>query len=186
MPLVYPIPIVLVGADVQGRSNFATIGQCGLMGVKPPVVYVSLHRGHHTTAGIVENGTYSINLPSSELLAETDYCGIVSGAKVDKSEMFEVFYGRLGTAPMIEECPVNLECRVIKDFSVEHRQIFVGEVVEAYVEEVFVVEEEGQRLITDLTQLDPIIYALDNRYYRIGEIIGAGYSEGRVLLEGDG
>jgi flavin reductase (DIM6/NTAB) family NADH-FMN oxidoreductase RutF len=93
--------------------------------------------------------------------------------------LFETFYGELGTAPMIRECPVNLECRVVKEFSIQHRQIFVGEVVQAHVDEQFVIESEGRQGIADMTQLDPIIYALDNRYYRIGAPIGVGYSEGR-------
>ena len=80
---------------------------------------------------------------------------------------------------MIKECPVNLECRVIKEFSIKHRQIFVGEVVQAHVGGEFVVEREGRQGIGDMTQLDPIIYALDNRYYSIGKPIGVGYKESK-------
>lgn len=181
LPLVYPIPIVLAGANVQGKANFATLGQCGIMGIDPPLVYISSHREHYTNQGILENGTYSINLPSTNLLAVTDYCGMVSGRKVDKSELFEVFYGELGTAPMIQECPVNLECRVVKEFSIEHRHIFVGRVAQAYADEEFVTEREGRCMVAEMTKLAPIIYALDNRYYRIGEPIGVGYSEGKGL-----
>jgi flavin reductase (DIM6/NTAB) family NADH-FMN oxidoreductase RutF len=179
VPLVYPIPIVLAGANVDGRPNFATLGDCGVMGINPPLVYISSGRDHYTNKGILENGTYSVNFPSTGMLAVTDYCGIVSGSEVDKSTLFETFYGELGTAPMIVECPVNLECRVVKEFSIQHRQVFVGEVVQAHVDEAFVVEREGRRVIADMTQLDPIIYALDNRYYRIGEPIGVGYREGK-------
>jgi flavin reductase (DIM6/NTAB) family NADH-FMN oxidoreductase RutF len=80
---------------------------------------------------------------------------------------------------MIQQCPVNLECRVVKEFSIEHRQIFVGEVVQAYVDEKFVGERDGRQGIVDMTQLDPIIYALDNRYYKIGTLIGVGYRESK-------
>jgi flavin reductase (DIM6/NTAB) family NADH-FMN oxidoreductase RutF len=178
-PLLYPIPIVLVGATVEGRANFATLGQCGLMGVNPALVYVSSHRNHHTNQGILEHSTFSLNLPHTGMLALTDYCGTVSGLEVDKGALFDVFYGELGSAPMIRECPVNLECQAIEEFSVEHRQIFVGRVVQAYVDEGLVEERDGQRVIAGLGQLDPIIYALDNRYYRIGEPIGVGYQEGK-------
>jgi flavin reductase (DIM6/NTAB) family NADH-FMN oxidoreductase RutF len=181
VPLVYPIPIVLAGANVRGKPNYVTLGDCGLMGIKPPLVYISSARDHYTNPGILENGTYSINLPSTQLLAKTDYCGMVSGREVDKSALFETFYGELGTAPMICECPVNLECRVLQEFSIQHRQIFVGEVVQTHVNQEFVAERDGRLVIADLTQLDPIIYALDNRYYRIGEPIGVGYGEGKKL-----
>lgn len=179
LPLVYPIPIVLAGANVDGKPNYATLGDCGVMGINPPLLYVSLGERHYTTQGIVENGTFSVNLPSTDMLAVTDYCGIASGHDIDKAALFESFYGELGTAPMIESCPVNLECRVIKDFTVKHRHIFVGRVVQAHVDERYVVERDGRKGIADMRELDPIIYALDNRYYRIGEQIGVGYREGK-------
>ncbi len=177
-PLVYPIPICLVGADVGGRPNYATIGQCGLMGINPPIVYVSSNRTHYTNQGILEHGSYSMNFPTSDMLEVTDYCGIVSGRDTDKSELFESFYGELGTAPMIRECPVNLECRVINEFSIQHRQIFVAEVVQAYVDDELVAERDGRRIVADMTRLNPIVYSLDNRYYCIGRPIGTGYQEG--------
>ncbi|MBN1876538.1 MAG: flavin reductase family protein [Anaerolineae bacterium] len=180
-PLVYPIPIVLAGAMVAGKPNYATLGDCGVMGIKPPLVYVSLNETHYTTQGILEHSTYSVNFPTTEMLAVTDYCGIVSGRDIDKAMLFESFYGELETAPMIAQCPVNLECRVVKEFTIQHRHIFIGEVVQAYVEATYLIEKEGQRGIADMTQLDPIIYALDNRYYRIGEAIGMGYQEGKIF-----
>ena len=179
VPLVYPIPIILAGANVNGKPNFATLGDCGIMVIRPPIVFVSLNHDHYTTRGILENGTYSINIPTTEMLAVTDYCGIVSGKDVDKSALFKTFYGELGTAPMIEKCPVNLECRVVKEFAIQHRHIFVGEVAQAYVDEQFVVERDGRRAIAEMGKLDPIIYALDNRYYRVGAPIGIGYQEGK-------
>ena len=80
---------------------------------------------------------------------------------------------------MIRECPVNLECKVIKEFSIEHREIFVGTVVESYVSKDFVDKNEENQKIIDMTKLDPIIYALDNNYYNIGKIIGKGYEENK-------
>lgn len=185
-PLVYPIPIILAGANVNGKPNFATLGDCGIMGIRPPLVYVSLNHDHFTTRGILENGSYSINLPTTGMLAVTDYCGIVSGKDVDKSDLFEIFYGELGTAPLIEQCPVNLECRVVKEFAIQHRRIFVGEVVQTYVEEKFARERNGQRVIAEMNELDPIIYALDNRYYKIGETIGVGYTVGKSFRRDQG
>ncbi len=183
--LIYPIPIALAGSKVAGRANFATIGDCGIMGLSPPLVYISLHRDHFTTQGVLENHTFSINLPSTELLSLVDYCGIVSGREVDKSTLFDIFYGELGNAPMIAECPANLECRVVKGFRIEQRQVFVGRVVQTYIDEAFVQKVNGRQVIPNMRQLDPIIYALDNRYYRIGEPIGEGYQEGRKHLSKD-
>jgi len=182
LPYIYPVPIVLVGANVNGVPNFETIGDVGLMGIKPPIVYVSSGANHHTNQGILENQTFSINYPTTDMLPVIDYCGQVSGKEVDKGALFEIFYGELLNAPMIQVCPVCLECRVIKTFSIQHRQIFVGEVVTTHIEEVFVSEQDGRQVIADLLQLDPILYALDNRYYKIGEPIGTGYQEARKLV----
>lgn len=183
VPYIYPIPITLLGAAVHRKPNFATIGDCGLMGINPPLVYVSSHREHHTNVGILENGTFSINFPTTRMLTVTDYCGTVSGRDVDKAALFEVFYGELQTAPMIQACPVNLECRVVKEFSIQHRQVFVAEVVQTYIDESLITEQDGRKVVADLTRLDPIIYALDNRYYRIGEPIGTGYQESRKMQQ---
>ncbi|MGD8814543.1 MAG: flavin reductase family protein [Anaerolineales bacterium] len=185
LPLIYPIPIALAGADVEGRANFATIGDCGVMGLRPPLVYISLHENHHTTRGVLENGNFSINFPPTELLSLTDYCGIVSGKQVDKSTLFKVFYGELGNVPMIKACRTNLECRVEKEFSIEARHIFVGRVVQTYVDDDCLEEKDGKPSIPDMRKLDPIIYALDNCYYRIGEPIGVGYQEGRKHQSAD-
>jgi flavin reductase (DIM6/NTAB) family NADH-FMN oxidoreductase RutF len=184
-PIIYPIPIILAGANVDGKPNFENLGQVGLMGISPPLVYISSGKDHYTNIGILENNTYSINFPTTDMLAVTDYCGIVSGRDVDKTKLFEVFYGELKTAPMIEACPVNMECQVVKEFSFQHRQIFVGEVVMTYVDEELLQEINGRKVIAEMGKLDPIIYALDNRYYKIGEAIGTGYREGQSFSKND-
>jgi flavin reductase (DIM6/NTAB) family NADH-FMN oxidoreductase RutF len=179
--LVYPIPIVLAGALVNNQPNFETLGDVGIMGISPPLVYISSGQDHHTNKGILEHGTFSINFPTTQLLAKTDYCGIASGNDVDKSNLFNIFYGDLKTAPMVRECPVNLECKVIKEFSIQHRQIFIADVVQSYVNEDYVIKTEEGLKIADMIKLDPIIYSLDNRYYKIGKIAGIGYQEGKKV-----
>lgn len=181
IPIVYPIPIVLAGALVQERPNFETLGDVGIMGINPAIVYISSGKEHYTNLGILEHGTFSINFPHTELLTKADYCGTVSGHDVDKSKLFDIFFGQLKTAPMIQECPVNLECKVIKEFCIKHRQVFVGEVEQAYVTEEFVIHCKERPGIADMIRLDPIIYALDNRYYKIGKSIGVGYDESKKL-----
>jgi flavin reductase (DIM6/NTAB) family NADH-FMN oxidoreductase RutF len=179
--LVYPIPIILAGALVNNQPNFETLGDVGIMGIKPPLVYISSGQDHYTNKGILEHGTFSINFPTTQLLEKTDYCGIASGNDVDKSNLFNIFYGDLKTAPMIRECPVNLECKVIKEFSIQHRQIFVGNVVQSYVNKDYVIKPEEGLNIADMIKLDPIIYSLDNHYYKIGKKIGIGYQEGKKV-----
>jgi len=179
--LIYPIPIALVGALVDGVPNFETIGDVAIMGLNPALVVISSGADHHTNKGILEHETFSINFPTTKMLPQTDYCGTVSGRDVDKGALFDVFYGELENTPMIQECPVNIECKVLKEFSIQHRQIFVAEVAQTHVTEKFVTEQDGHKRIVEMTELDPIIYALDNKYYKIGEPIGLGYKENKKL-----
>ena len=123
VPLVYPIPIVLVGATVDGVANFTEVGDCAVMGIHPALVTISLSATHHTTKGIDDTGVFSINFPSTEMLSLADYCGMVSGRDVDKSKLFNVFQGEHTDVPLIEDCPVGLECRVLEVMQVKNRRI---------------------------------------------------------------
>jgi len=180
VPYVYPVPIVLVGALVDDRPNYATVGDCAIMGIDPALVVVSLSEGHHTTRGIVEQGTFSVNFPRTDALALVDYFGQVSGRDVDKSRLVVTTFGELETAPMLDSCPVSLECRVRNACTLEHRHLFVGSVAQAYVAEDCL--DDGKR-VAPLSILDPILYALDNRYYGVGRAIGVGYEEADKLRD---
>jgi flavin reductase (DIM6/NTAB) family NADH-FMN oxidoreductase RutF len=167
---------VLVGANVAGKANYITVAYCGIVQHKPPMISVALGRSHHTNAGIRENGTFSVNIPPARLVEVTDWIGLNSGARVDKSTLFENFYGPLGTAPMIRECPLNLECRVVKtvDFG-GMNEIFIGEIAEVYADPE--VLSEG---LPDIRKLDPIVFSMhDNNYWRVGEHLGQAWSVGK-------
>ena len=178
VPYLYPVPIVLVGATVEGRANYAAVGDCAIMGIRPPLVAISLGETHFTTRGLLENRSFSINIPTTKLLALVDHFGIVSGKDVDKSALVESVPGTLPGVPLLAACPVNLECAVAEECIVEHRHIFIARVVEAHVDEAFLVEESGETKVAPVQDLDPILYALDNVYYSVGKPIGVGYQEG--------
>jgi len=180
-PYVYPIPIVLIGAMVDGRANYATVGECGLLGIRPPLVIASVATEHFTTPGIEAAGAFSINVPTTEMLALVDHFGSVSGRDVDKSALVESEPGTLPGVPLLIACPVNLECRVVEDLTVEGHRIFLARVVETHVDEAYVSEADGRFRIAPVQDLDPILYALDNQYYSVGKPIGTGYQEGAKL-----
>ncbi len=81
----YPMPCSLVGANVSGKPNYLTIAWFTMANPKPPYVLAVLNKAHYTNAGIKENGTFSINIPSVVLADRVDYCGLVTGHKTDKS-----------------------------------------------------------------------------------------------------
>lgn len=76
---------------------------------------------------------------------------------------------------------VNLVCKALKHITIQRRNIFIGEVVQSYVREDCLVQKGEHRKLADLTVLDPLIYALDNRYDRIGQPIGTGYQESKKI-----
>ena len=149
-----PMPIVLVGTNVDNRPNFLTIAYVGMVGHAPAMIEIALRKNRFSSAGIKENQTFSVNAASASMVDATDYCGIYSGKKVDKSKVFEVFYGELKTAPMIAESPLNLECQLAKvlDLGGSH-EVFIGEIVQAYSSEEYL--SSGQ---PDLQKIQPIVY----------------------------
>ncbi len=171
---------------VDGRANFATIGDCAIMGVRPALVAVSLGEGHFTTRGLRDHREFSINVPTTAQLPLVDYFGTVSGRDVDKSKLVAWKLGDVLPVPLIDDCPVNLECRVLHDGTIQHRHFFVAEVLEAHLSKKLIPERalsEGaaEPNLPDVRALDPILYALDNRYYRVGSPIGTGYVEAARL-----
>jgi flavin reductase (DIM6/NTAB) family NADH-FMN oxidoreductase RutF/effector-binding domain-containing protein len=172
LPLV---PTVLVGANVDGKPNYLAVGFVSGVNIKPPVIGISLNRKHHTVKGILENGTFSVNIPSADHILETDYCGLVSGRSVDKSAIFSTFYGELKTAPMINELPIVCECRYTGqkvDFAMD--TVFFGEVIETYVNSDLYVKGRP----ADILKINPLLTGLDRRYRLAGQSAGKSFSIG--------
>lgn len=170
---LYPTPTVLVGANVRGKPNYITIAHIGIMSYT--IISMSLGRVHHTNAGIKENGTFSVNIPSLGMVKATDYCGIVSGKNVDKGQLFENFYGELKTAPMIKECPISMECRLIQTVDFPKHEVFIGEIVETYCDEEVLTEGA-----VDCSKVQPFLFAMtDKGYWKLGERFAQAWSIGK-------
>lgn len=177
--VVLPMPVVLVGTNFNGRANFMPAGWCCRANMVPPMLCCGIHRAHATTAGIRENGTFSVNIPSSSQMTATDYCGLVSGATTDKSKVFEVLYGELGNAPMIADCPATMECRVVEIVSLPSHDLVIGEIVTAYADPSVV-----RNSAIDMAAVDPLLLTMpDNTYWGLGEERGKAWSVGRSLME---
>jgi len=178
---LYPMPTTIVGAQVNGKANFITIAYCGIVQHKPPLVAVSLGKVHYTNIGIKENKAFSVNIPSEDMVEITDFIGMKSGKAIDKSRLFNVFYGELKTAPMIEEAPLNLECKLIEvlDFG-GMSEIFLGEIIQTYARERILTDG-----LPDIRKLKPIIFSMhDNNYWKVGEHIGKAWFIGSSFNSG--
>ena len=125
----------------------------------------------------MENKAFSVNVPSTNMVKETDYCGIYSGTSKDKSQIFEVFYGDLETAPLIQGCPLNLENKVIHYIDLGSHTLVVGEIMETYIREDCL---KGGK--ADPVKINPLIFSAGTReYHRLGEAIAPAFKTGKDL-----
>ncbi|MBR1368745.1 hypothetical protein RJ53_04160 [Methanocalculus chunghsingensis] len=172
---LYPSLTLLIGARVNGKPNFLTVAHAGV--IDETHLMISLAATHHTTQGILEHREFSVNIPDSSLLEETDYCGIVSGKKTDKADLFTVEYGDLEYAPLIRECPVSMECRVTQTMEQGRYLIFIGEIRMTYADDGI----RGGRTI-DPERLRPILFAMSTRgYYGLAGRLGNAWDVGMNL-----
>ena len=173
-----PMPMVLVGSRIKGRPNFMAVAWVSRVNASPNVMCVAI--GNKFTAeGILENKEFSINIPSVDLMPQTDLMGIVSGRDYDKSKEFDIFYGALKNAPMICECPVMMECRLVKSVRLEVDTLFMGEVMNVWSEEKYLTNGAP-----DITKVSPFCLSMpDNRYWSVGKEIGKAWHEGLKLKD---
>ncbi len=177
---LFPMPVALIGANVNGKPNFEPIAYVGIVEYKPPLISVASYETHYTNIGIKENGVFSVNTPSENILKGTDYCGIVSGKNSDKSEVFDVFYGDLKTAPMISQSPLNLECKVIKTIKIsdfvdieKSHELFIGEVVNAYADDEYLTEGAP-----DISKFKTFTFSMGH-YWKVGEKFAKAWEVGK-------
>ncbi len=168
------MPVVLVGAEVAGKPAYLTAAWITQVESSPPQIAVAL-APHHTNLGIEENDEFSINVPGKDLVEKTDYCGMVSGNRIDKSLVFENFKGELQHAPMINECPVTMECRVVQKVAVGRHTLYVGEVIGVYNN----IDQKGE-IKPRNTAADAILLNMSNRsYFAAGEFLGKAWKCGK-------
>ena len=174
---VLPMATTILGSHFQGRLNFMALGWLTRVNFKPPMLGVAVNQGHASHAAIVETGEFSVNFPSVDMVEVTDYVGLVSGKRVDKSKLFDIFYGELKGAPMISECPLTIECKLSKTVELPTNSFFIGEIVGSYCEEQFLTNGAP-----DIKKVKPFLLTMpDNGYWSVGELIGRAWSDGKAM-----
>ncbi len=172
-----PMPVCLVGCLFKDRVNFMAVGWVSRVNADPPQIGIGINRAHATAEGILEKGAFSVCFPGRNLAEKTDYCGLVSGKKVDKSKLFEIFFGDLKSAPMIAEAPLNLECTLVQSIEAPTNFFFIGEIKNAYAGSKYL-----QNGSLDPKKADYIFLTVpDNTYWGLGEPVGKAWSIGKRL-----
>ena len=163
---LYPTPAVVVGAFVNDRLNWILVAHIGIMGHDR--VVVSMHKAHHTNKGIEASGKLSINIVDKAMLEAADYVGTVSGARTDKSNVFEYTMGSAGT-PVISASPLVMECEVVDNYQTEGFDNFICKIVNTWAEED-ILDADGK---IDYDVLKPVLFEMPTYHYLLcGEKLG--------------
>ncbi|MBR2381403.1 MAG: flavin reductase family protein [Clostridia bacterium] len=167
--LVCPLPPTMVSCGDMENSNIITIGWTGILNTIPPKTYISVRPTRHSYEIIKEKGEFVINLTPSKLVKEADYCGIYTGKKVDKFAKCKLtkVKGTQVDAPMIDECPVSIECKVTDIIPLGSHDMFMADIVAVNVDEALFDKDDKMRL--DKANL--VAYA-HGEYFELGKRIG--------------
>ena len=173
--MLYPVPAVMVSvADKEGNANIITVAWTGTVCTNPPMLTISVRPERHSYHMIKETGEFVVNLTTEDLAFATDYCGVKSGRDTDKWKDMGLTQEPASkvSVPLIKECPVNLECKVVRVDELGSHHMFLAEVVAVDVDERYFDEKDTFHL----SKAKPLAYS-HGRYYGLGECLGSfGYS----------
>ncbi len=169
---LFPTPPVMVTCqDRAGRANIITLAWVGVVNSEPPMIGIGIRPSRFSHGIIKASRQFVVNVPSEELLKATDFCGVTSGRNVDKFEatgLTAVPAEKLD-APLIQECPVNLECAVRQILNLGSHDLFIGEIVALHVDEKVL----GQGESVSIQKVRPFAYCPGaGEYWNLGELIG--------------
>lgn len=173
--MIYPLPAVMVSVGDKEESNIITIAWTGTVCTNPAMAYISVRPERYSYDIIRKTGEFVINLTTEDLVKATDYCGVKSGRDVDKFKEMHLTKGQskqLQYAPIIEECPVNIECKVVEVKEYGSHHMFIAEVVAVQVSDEYL-NETGK---FELNKTGLMAYS-HGEYLGLGESLGTfGYS----------
>ena len=166
---LYPIPAVMVSCGTMEKSNIITVAWKGILNTDPAMVYISVRPSRHSYNMIKEQGEFVINLTTRDLAKATDWCGVKTGAKVDKFKEMNLHKEKANfvKCPMIKESPVSVECKVKEIRELGSHHMFVAEVLAINADEKYI-DEKGA---FDISKCDLIAYS-NGHYYTLGKKIG--------------
>lgn len=174
--MVYPLPAVMVStADREGNDNIITVAWTGTVCTNPAMLYISVRPERYSYHMFRESGEFVVNLTTEKLAKATDWCGVRSGRDFDKWKEMHLTRGKaekLTYAPIIQESPVNIECKVTEVQELGSHHMFLAKVEAVQVDESYM-NETGKFELND-TQL--LAYS-HGEYYTLGKKLGTfGYS----------
>ncbi|OGC95483.1 MAG: flavin reductase [candidate division Zixibacteria bacterium RBG_16_53_22] len=184
MTALIPLPAVMVTCQRPGdRPNIITIAWTGIICSEPPMISISIRKNRFSHEIIRDTGEFVVNITTQALAEATDICGVASGRNTDKFKLagLTATPASIVQVPLIEECPINLECQTRRVLELGSHDMFIAEIVATQIDEQ-VFDERGR---LDIEKLDPLIYCTKARQYWAGAtvMVGAyGYTKGRPAI----
>ncbi len=174
--LVAPVPPAMItcGNEENKNSNIITIAWTGIINTNPPKTYISIRPSRHSYNIIKESREFAINLTTASLVRYADYCGIYTGAKIDKFEKCGLHKETASeiSCPIIEESPLSLECKVTDIIPLGTHDMFLADIVAVDIDESLL--DNNGKLRLDKAGLAAFAHG---EYFALGEKIGSfGYS----------
>jgi flavin reductase (DIM6/NTAB) family NADH-FMN oxidoreductase RutF len=179
--MLIPMPVVMVSCQKEDeRPNIITIAWSGIACSEPPMITLAIRKGRFSHGIISESKEFVVNIITENLLSQTDYCGTKSGRSVDKFEETKLtpIKGKKVNAPLIKECPINLECVVKNTLSLGSHDLFIGEIVATHIDSEYL----DDRKRPDIAKLKPVAYCTKaQQYWGLSQPLGIyGYTKGRI------
>ncbi len=177
-----PCPIGLITTQsVGGKPNIITLAWMGMIASDPPMVSISVRATRFSHKLLKENGDFVINIPDARDLEKIDFCGTVSGKNTDKFKEANYTFEQAGKvkAPIILECPVNIECRTREVVSYLTHNAFLAEILSIQVDEE-ILEKEGGKW--NIEKINPLVYCPPSQeYWTLGKKVGNyGFTKGKI------
>ena len=174
---LYPTPLVIIGAMNGNKPTWMLAGHVGIIGHDR--IMISMHKIHYTNQFIKETKHLSVALVDEELLPQADYVGMVSGKKVDKSNIFDYILSK-NNIPVITDSPLVMECEVVDNYETETFDNFICRILNTCAEEKVV--DENNKI--NYAELKPILFEMPTySYLKTGELLGRGTSFGKDWQE---
>jgi flavin reductase (DIM6/NTAB) family NADH-FMN oxidoreductase RutF len=170
-----PLPATMLSCQKPGeRPNIITLSWVGVLCSEPPLIGVGIRPSRFSYDVVKDTGEFVLNLPSEDQVKQTDYCGHISGRHEDKFTEcgFTPEKGLNVSAPIIKECPVNIECKVTQSIVLGTHELFIGEIVTIQIDEDCV-DDQGR---VDIARVKPFVYVPTTTEYigGIERVVGHG------------
>lgn len=181
--LMLPMPTCLIVTGNSDKANIVTIAWVSLLTSSPPMLGISVGSKGYSGNEIIQNKHFTVNIASVDMMNEADFCGITSGKDTDKFAKtgFTPLPSNHIPSPIIKECPINIECKLIKHQIFGTTNHFAGEILEVHIDASKLRDTANMRSL-DIEAINPLIYIGGAREYRtIGKKAGDAYQVGKSL-----